>query len=64
MAVFSEPEQDEIELTNAAQRVSVGEGGCGCTELGAHRVHASLRDRHMVEPLVSRHLAVALDIVG
>ena len=63
MAVFSEPEQYQVELTNAAQRVSVGEGGGARTELGGNWVHTLLRDRDMIEPFGSRHLAVAFRVV-
>ena len=64
MAVFSEPEQYQVELTNAAQRVSVGEGGGARTELGGNWVHTILRDRDMIEPFDSRHLAVAFASSG
>ena len=48
MAVFSEPEQYQVELTNAAQLSSVGEGGGARTELrgvGAHDPSGSGHDR-------------------
>ena len=64
MAVFAESQQHQIEFANVAQRVRVGEGGRARAELGGNRVHLIFRDRHMIEPLVSRHLAVALGVVG
>ena len=61
--VFTEPEQHQIEVADAAQRVCIALRRRLGTEFGGDYVHLILRNRHVFKPDAGRHPAVAVGIV-